>query len=231
MKKFVITDIHGCRLTFQKLLEKVKFSDEDKLFLLGDYIDRGPDSKGVISDIMYMQKQGIQIECIRGNHEDQMLLAKNNPSEAVQWWRWGGKETTASFGYSLPSEIKKIPNKYWKWLNDLPHYIEEDNYIMVHAGLNFKVPDPMNDYSSILWARQWYDQINYNWLEDRIIIHGHTPANQEAIEDQLQKLDYQQYLDIDNGCYKNKNGQGQLCAFEITERKLTFQERIDKSRW
>ena len=79
MSKYAISDIHGCIATFKTLLDKIKFSKEDELYLLGDYIDRGPDSKGVIDHIWYLQKSGYQVHCLRGNHENMLLQEVINP--------------------------------------------------------------------------------------------------------------------------------------------------------
>lgn len=231
MKKYVITDIHGCLLTFKALLDTINFSTQDKLFLLGDFIDRGPDSKGVIDTIIELKKNGYNVECIRGNHEEAMLKSRYDQSHGTSWWTWGGKEALASFGHSNLLELNKVENDYWNWLNELPHFIEEEEYIMVHAGLNFAAPDPMNDYENMLWIRHWYNHINYRWLANRKIIHGHTPTSEAQIKLMLKNLDQDRYIGIDNGCFKNVDGQGQLCAFELTNQKLFFQKRMDKLSW
>jgi serine/threonine protein phosphatase 1 len=71
---FIIGDIHGCNKTFRKLvLEKISIRKTDKIYCLGDYIDRGPDSKGVIDFIIQLRKDGFNIHTLRGNHE-QLLL-------------------------------------------------------------------------------------------------------------------------------------------------------------
>ncbi|MEO0876095.1 MAG: metallophosphoesterase, partial [Bacteroidota bacterium] len=66
MRKFAISDIHGCLKTFEALLDQIQFTTQDELYLLGDYIDRGPDSKGVIDLIWKMQADGYQVKCLRG---------------------------------------------------------------------------------------------------------------------------------------------------------------------
>lgn len=232
MRKFVVTDIHGCRETFKRLLEKVNFSNSDALFILGDCIDRGPDSKGVIDDIFKMEKNGIRVECLRGNHEDQMLLSRRDPAALVNWLRWGGKETLASFNTGeRPVSIFDISEKYLTWFNALPYFLEEENYIMVHAGMNFLKKDPFNDITAMMWERNWYDRIKYKWLGDRIILHGHTPVSENSIKEMALNLRDKQYLNLDNGCFKTKPGQGQLCAFEMTEQRLFFQKRIEETGW
>lgn len=231
MREFVMTDIHGCRLTFQAMLRKINFGKTDKLFLLGDYIDRGPDSKGVIDDIMQMQESGFEVFCIRGNHEAAMSAARQSLSEAVPWWTWGGKETTASFGLHSLISIDNIEEKYWQWLDNLPFYMLHENYIMVHAGLNFQTDDPLADRENLLWIRDWYTDVDYDYLGDRFVLHGHTPREQSFIQKQAAVMEQTRYLDLDCGCYDDGAGKGQLCAFELKSRQLYFTKRIDKITW
>jgi len=75
MKKYVISDIHGCAKTFKALVDRISFSREDELYLLGDYIDRGPDSKGVIDHIWDLLETGYTVHCLTGNHEQMFLHA------------------------------------------------------------------------------------------------------------------------------------------------------------
>ncbi|MCC6412552.1 MAG: metallophosphoesterase, partial [Saprospiraceae bacterium] len=65
MKKYAISDIHGCNKTFLALLENLDFSKADELYLLGDYVDRGPDSKGVFDTIFRLQSEGYKVQCLR----------------------------------------------------------------------------------------------------------------------------------------------------------------------
>ncbi|MEM9260991.1 MAG: metallophosphoesterase, partial [Bacteroidota bacterium] len=73
MPRYAISDIHGCAATFRTALKTIAFSQKDELFLLGDYIDRGPDSMGVLEHIWTLQATGYEVTCLRGNHE-QMLI-------------------------------------------------------------------------------------------------------------------------------------------------------------
>ena len=172
MRKFAISDIHGCRQTFDALLQKIELKKEDKLFLLGDFIDRGPDAKGVLDKIMTMQEEGYQVYCTWGNHEEIMMDIIDNPVNLGSWLRSGGASTLTSFEVNYPTDI---PSKYIDFIRSFPYYLEEDQYILVHAGLNFKLRQPLKGITDMLWIRKWYDAINYKWLKDRIIIHGHTP--------------------------------------------------------
>ncbi len=225
MRKIAISDIHGCNRTFNELLKKIKFNKNDVLYLLGDYIDRGPDSKGVIDTILNFSKNGFQINCLKGNHEEQILKAKKDRDAYLDWQYWGGKQTMSSFG---TDDIHQIPKKYWDFFENLEYYFETDNYILAHAGLNFEMENPLEGKYSMMWIRDWYNEINYQWLENRIIIHGHTPTDTLNIQQAYLQLNEVQILNIDNGCfYKISHGRGKLCAFDMSNRLLYFQENID----
>jgi serine/threonine protein phosphatase 1 len=92
LKKFAISDIHGCNRTFNEVLQKTGLNKDDQLFLLGDYIDRGPDSKGVIDTIFNLQNEGYQVHCLRGNHEQMLMDAwqKNDFHYTRRWLMHGG---------------------------------------------------------------------------------------------------------------------------------------------
>jgi len=234
-RKFAITDIHGCPKTFDALLDQIQFTTADELFLLGDYVDRGPDSKAVIDKIFQLQADGYRLRLIRGNHEQGMLDSKYDRNVRANWMSWGGRETLASFGVyeGLGTSIVDVPDPYWDFLNAAEYVTESDNYILVHAGLNFDSQDPLMDFHNCLWIRKWYQSINYDWLGDRIIVHGHTPIDKSAMLAQLSNVETQQYLDIDNGCYLIQHEErGQLCAFDMTNRQLYFEKNCDMSeRW
>jgi len=226
MKKFAISDIHGCADTFEALLNKIQFSTEDELYLLGDYIDRGPDSKGVIEDIWQLQDEGYHIKCLRGNHEQLMIDSKIDRQSAYIWMVNGGDKALDSFGGLI---LDEVPQKYFDWMENLPYYFEVDNFILVHAGFKFDMPDPFLEKHAMIWQRGWYQRINYDWLGDRIIVHGHTPMSSFKIQNSFTTIKKTQYLDIDAGCvFKNRIlGGGKLCAMDLTNMELVFQENIE----
>lgn len=240
MRKFAISDIHGCAKTFKKLLEDVlDFHKEDELFLLGDYIDRGPNSKGVLDIIIGMINDGYKVKTLMGNHELMMLESYDQNSESSVWRLNGGMATLESFNVAA---VIDIPSDYFDFIRSLDDYLLVDEFILVHAGINFnvkrngkakkdflwKVKNPFVDRKSLLWIRDWYDEVDREWLGDRIIIHGHTPQSAFDIQYMHKNLAQFPVLDIDNGCFARfQSGMGSLCAFEMTERKLYFQENIE----
>jgi serine/threonine protein phosphatase 1 len=228
MRKIAISDIHGCLKTFEALLDQLALSTSDQLYLLGDYVDRGPNSKGVIDHIWALQQQGYTIHCLRGNHEELVLrAASGNLTYLEKWLLTDGKDTMDSFGVSNCSDI---PIAYLNWMTALPYYLEVDEYLLVHAGLDFALDDPLSDHTEMCWIRNWYENIRYDWLDGRIIVHGHTPIELETIENQFANLSIAQYLDIDTGCvygdprHWRKEGLGYLTAFDMGNRRLVFQE-------
>ncbi len=226
MSKYVISDIHGCCKSFKALVEKIDLQKQDTLYLLGDYVDRGPDSKGVIDYIWFLQSAGFEVYCLCGNHEEKMLSSCNSKVDMQEWLFWGGRQTLGSFGVNAVNEIDQ---KYKDWLAGLKYYIEVDNYILVHAGLNFKLENPLEDTKSMMWMRDYYHSINYEWLQNRIIVHGHTPISKLEIESLNTKILRDQYINIDNGCFYSKEGQNQLCCFKLDDRSLTFHVNVDRN--
>ena len=228
MRKIAISDIHGCRKTFLALLDRLAFSQADQLYLLGDYVDRGLDSKGVIDHIWTLQEAGYRVDCLRGNHEDIVLTAQHTLEGLEKWLQTDGRRTMESFGVR---RITDIPELYLDFMRELGYWLEVDGYILVHAGLNFDLQDPLSRPDDMVWIRRWYDQIRYDWLGDRIIVHGHTPVKRSDIEGMLRRLETQRYLDIDAGCvfwnFPIREGYGHLCAFDLTNRTLTFQEAVE----
>ncbi|MEL6191798.1 MAG: metallophosphoesterase family protein [Bacteroidota bacterium] len=240
MRKIAISDIHGCSKTLKVLLDKqVGLTSDDELYLLGDYIDRGPDSKGVLDFIMEMRKQGQVVRCLMGNHELMMIESREANKESTVWRLNGGVATIESFGTST---VASIPQQYFDFLYSLEDYILVDEYILVHAGLNFeykgngkakkdflwKIKNPFLDRKSLFWLRNWHDNIDRDWLGSRVIIHGHTPISSYDIQKMNHNLEELPVLDIDNGCFaKFQAGMGHLCAYDMTNRKLYFQQNIE----
>lgn len=235
-KRWVIPDIHGYAKTLESLLAQIRPDKEDHIIFLGDYIDRGPDSKGVIDIIISMQEQGHRISPLMGNHEEYFLLnheyAKNHSgfldifksnSIKKEWYEFGGKETMKSFG---TKSLLNIPPKYIKWMESLAYYQEFKDYVIVHAGLNFKADDVFQDKHTMLWAKEF--QIIPSKIGYRQIIHGHTPVDLEYIHHCINQ-EKPEFIDLDNGVYMTKKpGFGNLLAFELNSRTLITQHNMDE---
>lgn len=236
IKKWVIPDIHGCALTLKTLIEnQIKPNKNDHLIFLGDYIDRGPDSKGVIDYIMEMQRNEYNITVLLGNHEDYCVRAYDEDLKskgflgfrkrsAIQreWEMYGGTQTLDSFDAESPRDI---PVEYIDWMRNLEYYIEVDSFIIVHAGLNFKEEDPFTDKRAMIWIRDF--KVDSEKISNKKVIHGHVPVNLEFIDLSIVNPDYK-FIDLDNGVYYNdRAGYGSLIALELTEMKYNIQSLMD----
>lgn len=221
-RTIVIGDVHGCNETLRALLRQLRLRKADTLVFLGDYIDRGPDSKGVIDTVQALRRKGHAVTCLRGNHEQMLLDALNDPNSVDSWLRNGGFQTLDSFGISHPREL---PDAYAGFLYSTEYWYETQGFLCVHGGLNFRRPDPLLDRESMLWERGWYRDIDYGWLGERVILHGHTPVSPEETRAQWEALDRQRYLNLDTGCVyapMTRSGLGFLSAFCLETRALTM---------
>lgn len=228
--RWVIPDIHGHLKTLKFMIEdRIGLSKSDAVYFLGDYIDRGPDSKGVIDYIMQLQKSGYEIHCIRGNHEDYCIRAWEADqsrwlfSSQIEkdWRRNGATRTLQSFGARRPRDIDKT---YIDWMKQTSYYIELDKYILVHAGFNFKISNPFDDTNSMMWTRDF--KVDRNKTDGKKIIHGHVPVEISLIN--LFCNNNYDFLSLDNGIYySNKDGFGNLLAYNLDTQEIIIQPNID----
>lgn len=219
-RSYVIGDIHGCCKTFKcLLLEKIVIKKTDKIYCVGDYIDRGPDSKGVIDFILQLRRNGYHIHTLRGNHEQLLLDSQKDEQSFLHWAKNGGDKTLKSFKID---NIKKLKPAYLNFFKRTKYYIQTNNFILAHAGLNFSLDEPLEDKYSMLWIRNF--TVDTTYLKERILIHGHTPIRKEDIK--MQK--FESPINLDGGCvFKSMEGFGSLFALNFYERKLIEVENID----
>lgn len=234
-KTWVIPDIHGCLNTLRALVdEQIKPVSSDELYFLGDYIDRGPDSKGVIDYIRQLQKNGCQVTALKGNHEDFLVevydeeiksinpLLRFTDRKSKSWYTIGGKATLDSFGIR---SLKQIPSEYIEWMRNLNYYVCLDKFILVHAGLNCSLEDPFTDTHSMLWLRDY--EIDPGKTGNRKIIHGHVPVTLPFIDLSIRNNMYN-FIDLDNGPYlAGREGYGNLVALELTNMEMVIQDNRD----
>jgi serine/threonine protein phosphatase 1 len=223
-RQFAISDIHGCKHSFLALLDLIAFSKSDELFLLGDYVDRGPDSKGVIDTIWELQQTGYSVQCLMGNHEE-IVLSEWDYEKRM---RLSSSAVDPRFLESFDAKRSvDIPVEYYEWMQQLAPYIEIPGFILVHAGLDFSdLEQIMVPQRAMLWIRNWYTSIDYEWLGERVIVHGHTPRHWRDIRTQFNQLQQLRVLDIDAGC-STIGYDGQLCAFDMSNFAIHFQRRVD----
>ncbi len=175
-RRFAATDIHGCLQTFRYLVEKeLALLPDDTLYLLGDYVNKGPNSAGVLDYIMQLQANGYQLYCLRGNHEKEMLDTIHGTPNANNMWKSEAERemVLASFGVSQPADI---PARYVAWMETLPLELELTDFVLVHAGYNFALPpnEMRRDVQSMLYTKSFV--FDPSRLAGKRLLHGHVPT-------------------------------------------------------
>lgn len=209
--RYAISDIHGCNATFRHALQEINFSKDDELYLLGDYIDRGPDSMGVIETIWELEDDGYNVTYLRGNHEEMVLDYYKGTRLLYEW-----------------KPPKNREERTLAWMRKLKHYHLLPDYILVHAGLNFLGHNPMDDTHAMLWERYWYGDIDRQWLGSRIIVHGHTPATMLETKSAIKHMDRNRYVGIDSGCVHKPEGMGYLTVLNLDTKEGRFFRRVEE---
>lgn len=220
-RTLVIGDIHGCIRTFRELLYNILHIDKgDRIILLGDLIDRGPDSKSVIDEIINLKNDKYDITALRGNHEQMLIDTSIIKDNFALWKRNGGARTIESFNISHINELDK---SYLEFFKSMPHFIELDDFVLVHAGLNFEIENPLEDKTSMMWVRN--NSIEKEKIKGKRLIVGHTP---QSIEDIIVGLN-SEIIKLDAGCvyYGFKKNLGYLAALDLETMKLQYSINID----
>lgn len=202
---FAIGDIHGCRKELSVLLEHLlsqeKITAEDTLIFIGDYIDRGPDSKGVIELLINVKQEFPEVKFLRGNHEDMLLDFLGYEGNLGEVYiPNGGKETLESYGLKVDTNevelLQTLPKSHLSFFMDLQSYVAIGGYVFAHAGLDPKRDLTMQMDNDLFWIRE--DFINHKHDFGKVVVFGHTPY-----QDVLFDLPYK--IAIDTGCvYGNK---------------------------
>jgi serine/threonine protein phosphatase 1 len=221
MRQFCISDIHGCSTSFRSLLNRIELTKDDQLFLLGDYINRGPDSKGVLDIIMNLQRENYEVFVLRGNHEQMLIDAITDLRVEMLLMQNGGSETLTSFGADRAGDV---PPAYTGFIRESLLYMELDQFLLVHAGFNFKRKDFLNDTEAMLWIRDF--SAGRRKLRGRTVVHGHNPWPRDRIEAQFRGRRPPTIINIDAGCVYKREGSA-LCALELSEMKVTFVANSD----
>ncbi|EMR01693.1 metallophosphoesterase [Cesiribacter andamanensis] len=225
MRRWVITDIHGCYHTFKALLEQqIRLSRQDTLYLLGDYINKGPFSRQVLDYIMDLRQKGYQLELLRGNHEQEILKVLAGKSDLTSLREKGGGTFLANFGIDHPADI---PEQYIHFFKELKWYLSLDQWLLVHSGFDFEAQDPYQPGEAMLTLREY--TVDTRQTGGRRVLHGHTPTDLEQI---IKTLEDTTALDIslDAGCvYRGNPRQGRLLALELGSWQWLSQPNIDIS--
>lgn len=247
---YVISDIHGQAKLFNKLLKKINFNEKDKLYILGDAVDRGPDGIKILLKIMRTPNMYMLL----GNHELMMyntITAKNKPDMweySAIWFQNGGQITLKSFlKYSENTQkrilkyIKKLPSEFRIEINN-------KEFILCHA-----IPDPSSfkinpfensieglryDSEKEMAAWERYIRLDDKNFDNKIIIHGHTPTKLHDKEGKMTAAFFSKKgtllsnaadekvfeINIDSGCAYIPYGKndGRLCCLRLEDMKLFY---------
>ncbi len=226
-RQLVIPDIHGCLLSLKALLDKVKFSKHDQLFLLGDYIDKGTNSVGVLDLLIELRENDYQIFALQGNHEE-MLLEKHHRMLKKNY-------TTAELllphlrkNHGIVDGTRKILPKYYDFICNMPYFYELENHFLVHAGFNLSIPNPFIDFTTMLWVRDFgVTTVEQKRIfNNKTVIFGHNPTFLQFIEQDI--LEQRPAICLDNGCvFSSKHFLGNLLCLDLETMQLVIQQNID----
>ncbi|CUH51414.1 metallophosphoesterase family protein [Shimia marina] len=192
---YAIGDIHGHLDKLQEVLARIDADGgkDARVIFLGDLVDRGPDSCGVIDLVMSGMQEGRNWTALMGNH-DRMFTYFMEPVPRpelrlradLHWLhkRLGGTETLASYGVTFPEDERlgtihraaraKVPERHIRFLRALPYYVQEDALLFVHAGIQPGVALGLQSPDDLCWLREPFllHQDPHPWL----VVHGHTPV-------------------------------------------------------
>ena len=187
--KFAIGDVHGSMKYLQALIEKcLAYAEEQRtlphFIFLGDYVDRGSQSREVLSCLQHLPEilgSGSKVTCLRGNH-DQMFIDAVLHHDVNSWFSNGGEQTLNSYARE-PSNLRCDPllgiydpllGAHAKWLDTLPLSFEDEYRFYCHAGIRPGVPLDRQEPHDLLWIRREF--LNFKHRHPKLIVHGHSPT-------------------------------------------------------
>jgi serine/threonine protein phosphatase 1 len=216
-RTIAIGDIHGCAAALRAVLSAIRPAPDDLIVTLGDYVDRGPDSRGVLDRLIELRGE-CQLVSILGNHDD-MLIQALDGVHAATFLTIGGTATLASYGGSGPEHLHLIPNEHVIFLKACRPYYEIEGYIFVHGCYVANLP--MSDQPEL--ALRWEslrDDIPGPHFSGKMVIAGHTSQRSGEI------LDVGHIKCIDTCCY----GGGWLTAMEVRTGQIWQADRDGRIR-
>jgi serine/threonine protein phosphatase 1 len=173
MRTLIIGDIHGCSTAFDAVLRAAALAVEDQIITLGDYVDRGPDSRGVLDRLIALHARGNLVPLL-GNHELMMLDARLGGDRLRMWLFCGGDETLASYEIAVPTPgaMDAIPKSHWRFLEtDCVETHETRSHLFVHANA---CPDlPLEDQPDYMLFWEKLDG-SIDHFSGKMLVCGHT---------------------------------------------------------
>jgi serine/threonine protein phosphatase 1 len=179
VRTLAIGDIHGCSKALNALLTAVAPTAEDQIIFLGDYVDRGEDSRGVIQ--LFLTDPRLRNSVfLRGNHELMMLEARTSRLQTESWQGLGGFETLLSYGAKTVKYWQEaVPDAHWQFLVNTKSYFETSTHIFVHASLE---PD-LELYEQTDWYLFWMRfEFARPHKSGKKFICGHTPQDDRIVD-------------------------------------------------
>lgn len=175
---FAIADLHGrfdlLEKAFAAIIENAPAGDVHTIVTMGDYIDRGPQSKQVLDLLMTFDPgPDFKLICLKGNHEDIMLQCCVRPKLAGWWIGNGGGATLISFGHPIdaPCDTSVVPQEYLRWAFERPRFHEDAHRVFVHAGARQGIPLSDQSDETLLWML--YPGGSEDGYDGKHLVHGH----------------------------------------------------------
>jgi serine/threonine protein phosphatase 1 len=212
MRILAIGDIHG----YSEVLG-VKPAKDDLLITVGDYVDRGPDARGVI-DMLIPLYEGDRLIPLRGNHDVMMTMARKGEPAYSEWLRYGGQDTLKSYGIDpVGGSLSKVPKRHWKFLEeDLHDWYETDGHFFVHAQAHPELPFEDQPLHLLHWEALFEAHPH---CSGKVMVCGHTkqktglPRNwgyAVCIDTWVYGDGWLTCLDVASGRYWQANHRGEL---------------------
>ena len=211
-RTIAIGDIHRCSAALAALVQAIDPTPIDTLVFLGDYIDRGPDSRGILDQVIALAERCTVVPVL-GNHEEMLLAALEGQSDLNYWLKFGGIETLASYGYngqdiSSAGLRDLIPSEHVRFIKPCRDYFETNRNIFVHAYYDPDRPLQESYWAGLRWLSLPSTPIPH--YSGKAAIVGHTPQKNGEI------LDLGCVKCIDTFCY----GGGWLTALAVDTGKV-----------
>ena len=204
-----IGDIHGCNHKLQRLLARIDFDpNADTLVFIGDYIDRGPDVRGVIETIINLKETCKNVIFLRGNHEELFLNYYREGQDEELFFANGGGITLSSYGLTVADARagRGFPENHLRLIPFLPFSYETEVYFFVHAGLRPGLPIARQSPEDLLWIRHEFIDSEYDF--GKTVVFGHTALHEPLLE--------KNKICIDTGAVYG----GCLTCIELPSRKI-----------
>jgi serine/threonine protein phosphatase 1 len=176
---FAVGDIHGRLDKLLLLMEQIDFDwGRDRLVFIGDYIDRGPNSKKVIDYLIGLRSRSDRVVFLKGNHEE-MLERYLEGTDVLMFLDNGGDATLRSYREAGREEKDLIPPDHLAFFKALRLYYETPDYIFVHGGLRPHIPLEKQDPWDMLWIREEFVYSDFDF--GKPVVFGHTPFHKPLV--------------------------------------------------